>query len=144
MFQSFMFFCSFGGSAAAGRAEPSKSAAPVSPSGVSRRVKSSLGLLQTPDLRRTPPYPPTLHANCSQIACCRPSDAKCRIFDRLFADRKFVKNQTPQKRTQNLKSRTPDRPNLDFGFTFGVHFNTDFHEFLDFLIISKNHRNAYI
>ena len=66
------------------------------------------------------------------------------ILSRLFADRKLIKNQTPQKPSQNLKSRTPDRPNLDFGLTFGVHFGIDFHEILDFLIISKNHRNAYI
>ena len=58
-FQFVIYFhicCIFG---SAGRAEPFKSAAPVSQSGVSRRVRPSLGLLQTPDLRRTPPYPPT-------------------------------------------------------------------------------------
>ena len=38
-------------------------------------------------------------------------------------------DQTPQKPSQNLKSRTPDRPNLGFGLTFGAHFGIDFHEF---------------
>ena len=46
-----------------------------------------------------------------------------------------LKNLTPQKRTQNLKSRTPDRPNVDFVLTFGIIFGMDFHEILDFFII---------
>ena len=45
---------------------------------------------------------------------------------------------------QNLKSRTPDRPKVDFGMTFGVHLGIDFHEILDFVIICENHRNVYI
>ena len=32
-------------------------------------------------LRRTPPYPPTLPQNSRLATFCRPSDAKCRIFD---------------------------------------------------------------
>ena len=66
-------------------------------------------------LRRTPPYPPTAPKSCSENRFCRPSDPKSEIFGRLFANRKLHKNQTPQKRTQNLKSRTSDRPNVDFG-----------------------------
>ena len=120
------------------------SAAPVSQSGVSRRVRSSLGLLQTPDLRRTPPYPPTHPAKPSETHLADRKMPKSEIFGRLFADQKLIKNQTPQKRIQNLKSRTPDRPNVDFGITFGVHLGIDVHEILDFVIISENHRNAYI
>ena len=64
-------------------------------------------------LRRTPPYPPTLHANCSQIACCRPSDPKISDFCKLFADRKFIKNQTPQKPSQNRKNPILERQMSD-------------------------------
>ena len=32
---------------------------------------------------------------------------------------------------QNLKSRTPDRPNVDFG----IHLGIDFHKILDFVFI---------
>ena len=73
------------------------SAAPVSQSGVSRRVGSSLGLLQTPDLRRTPPYPPTRPPETHPNAFCRPSAPKSLIFGRLFADRKFIKNSNAPK-----------------------------------------------
>ena len=44
---------------------------------------------------------------------------------------------------QNLKSRTPDRPKVDFGMTFGVHLGIDFHEILDFVKICVNHQNAF-
>ena len=37
---------------------------------------------------------------------------------------------------------SPDRPNVDFGMTFGVHLGIDFHEILDFVIICVNHPNA--
>ena len=45
--------------------------------------------------------------------------------------------------TQNLKSRTPDRPKVDFKMTFGVHLAIDFHEILIFLEICVNHQNAF-
>ena len=116
----------------AGRAEPFKSAAPVSQSGVPRRVKSSLVFLQTPDPQTDPALPAD---RASEIAFCRPSGPKTQIFGRLFADRKFIENPTPLKPTQNLKNRALERPNLDFGVTFGVHFGIDFYEFSTF---SKN------
>ena len=56
------------------------SAAPVSQSGVSRRVKSSLGLLQTPDLRRTPPYPPTLPLKRLEMHFAAPLSKNIRFF----------------------------------------------------------------
>ena len=45
---------------------------------------------------------------------------------------------------QNIKSRTPDRPNVDFGTTFGIHLGIDFHKILDFVTICVNHQNACI
>ena len=57
---------------------------------------------------------------------------------------KLIKNQRPPKTSRNLKSWGPDRPNVDFGMTFGVHLGIDFHEILDFVIICENHPNAYI
>ena len=72
---------------------------------------------------------------------------KCRtfvIFGRFWHTSKIIKNRIPQNTAKNLKSRTLDRPNGDFGMTFGVHLGIDFHEILDFVIICENHRNAYI
>ena len=60
---------------------------------------------------------------------------KCRtfvIFGRFWHTSKIIKNRIPQNTAKNLKSRTPDRPNGDFGMTFGVHLGIDFHEILDF------------
>ena len=66
------------------------------------------------------------------------------IFGRFLHTSKIIKNRIPQNTAKNLKSRTLDRPNGDFGMTFGVHLGIDFHEILDFVIICENHRNAYI
>ena len=49
----------------------------------------------------------------------------------------------PQNIAKNLKSRTPDRPKVDFGMTLGVHLGIDFHEIQDFVIICVNHQNAF-
>ena len=56
---------------------------------------------------------------------------------------KLIKNRIPQNTAKNLKSRTPDRPKVDFGMTFGVHLGIDFHEILDFVKICVNHQNAF-
>ena len=64
-------------------------------------------------------------------------------YYQIFADRKCIKNRIPQNSAKNLKSRTPDRPNVDFGMTFGVHLGIDFHEILDFVKICVNHQNAF-
>ena len=82
-----------------------------------------------------PPCPPTLPKVAGLFALGRPKPPTLSILSRLFADRKLIKNQTPQKPSQNLKSRTPDRPKVDFVFTFGINFGMDFHEILDFFII---------
>ena len=68
-----------------------------------------------------------------------PLAAPCRHLCRFQADFSPIenssKNQTPQKPSRNLKSRTPDRPKVDFVLTFGINFGMDFHEILDFFII---------
>ena len=56
---------------------------------------------------------------------------------------KLIKNRIPQNIAKNLKSRTPDRPKVDFGMTFGVHLGIDFHEILHFVKICVNHQNAF-
>ena len=72
------------------------SAAPVSQSGVPRRVKYFCRLLHASKAsRQPPPYAPTPRQNTGKNACCRPSGPKLQIFCRLFADPKFIKNQTP-------------------------------------------------
>ena len=88
-----------------------------------------------------PPLPPTLPKVAGLFALGRPMSPSLSILSRLFADRKLIKNQTPQKPSQNLKSRTPDRPNLGFGLAFGSILAWLFHEILDFVIICENHRN---
>ena len=91
--------------------------------GCQRRVRSSLGLLRTPK----PQTDPALSADPARHdSHFWPSDPKWLIFGWLFADRKFIKNRTPQKPAQNLKNWTPDRPEVDFGMTFGIHLATIF------------------
>ena len=45
---------------------------------------------------------------------------------------------------QTLKSRAPDRQNVDFGIDFGTLLASFFHYFFDFVIICANHQNAFI
>ena len=82
-----------------------------------------------------PPLPPTLPEITGMAPVGRPKPPTLSILGRLFAVRKLIKNQTLQKPSQNLKSRTPDRPKVDFVLTFGINFGMDFHEILDFFII---------
>ena len=74
----------------------------------------------------------------------RPSVELLPFFVDLCTLQKSSKNRILQNTAKNLTSRTPDRPNVDFGMTFGIHLGIDFHEILDFVIICENHRNAYI
>ena len=73
-----------------------------------------------------PPLPSTLPQKSCKRPFGRPMSPSFSILSRLFADRKLIKKQTPQKTSQNLKSRTPDRPNLGFGLAFGSHFGMEF------------------
>ena len=73
-----------------------------------------------------PPLPPTLPKVAGFFALGRPMSPTLSILSRLFAVRKLIKNQTPQKPSQNLKSRIPDRPNFGFGLTFGSPFGMEF------------------
>ena len=82
-----------------------------------------------------PPLPPTLPQKSCKRPFSRPMSQSLSILSGLFADRKLIKNQTPQKPSQNLKSRTPDRPNLGFGLAFGSILAWLFNEILDFVII---------
>ena len=45
---------------------------------------------------------------------------------------------------QNLKSRAPDRQNVDFGIDFGTLLASFFHHFFDSLIKCANHQNAFV
>ena len=91
-----------------------------------------------------PPCPPTLPKVARTFAFGRPKPPTLSILSSFSAVWKLIKNQRPPKTSRNLKSWDPDRPNVDFGMTFGVHLGIDFHEFLDFVIICENHPNAYI
>ena len=83
-------------------------------------------------LRRIPPYPPTLPKVAGKIADRRPSDAKISIFGRPFADRKFIKNRTPQKSLPNRKNRIPEHRNVDFGIILGPVLASIFNDFSTF------------
>ena len=91
-----------------------------------------------------PPLPPTRPEITSRIAFGRPSVELLSILVDFLHIPKLIQNRIPQNITQNLKSWTPDRPNIDFGMTFGIHLGTDFPEILDFVIICVNHQNAFI
>ena len=76
-----------------------------------------------------------------------PGGPRRHFFDFLgdsCTPQKPYKKHLPKNMFQNLKNRTPDHPNVDFGITFGVNLGIDFHEILDFVIICVNHWNAFI
>ena len=109
------------------------SAAPLRGAGRSERIVRLLPVLVR---LQKPPVATALPADpCAHSPRGRPKPPTLSILSRLFAVRKLIKNQTPQKPSQNLKSRAPDRSNLDFVLTFGINFGMDFHEILDFFII---------
>ena len=114
-----------------------KSAAPLAGSRAfgTLSADSCQFLSDSKSLPRSPPYLPTLPQICAHSPRGRPMSPTLSILSRLFAVRKLIKNQTPQKPTQNLKSRAPDRPNLGFGLAFGSILAWLFHEILDFVII---------
>ena len=45
---------------------------------------------------------------------------------------------------QNLKSRAPDRQNVDFGIDFGTLLASFFYQFFDSFIKCANHQNAFV
>ena len=83
-----------------------------------------------------------------KLGTTRPKSAQVSNFSHFLSTfgipQRSSKNRNPQNTAKNLKSRTPDRPKVDFGMTFGVHLGIDFHEILDFVIICVNHQNAFI
>ena len=87
--------------------------------------------------------PPTLPKICADSPRGRPSAELFSFLVDFLHIPKLIKNRIPQNTAKNLKSRTPDRPNVDFGMTFGVHLGIDFHEILDFVKICVNHQNAF-
>jgi len=74
------------------------------------------GSIQEPP--RAPPPPPTLPSKILRAALFSHFFRSEPQFLQIFADRKFIKNRTPQKLTQNRKNPTPWRPKLDFGVIF--------------------------
>ena len=105
-----------------------KSAAPLAESRAFEMLSadSCQFLSDSKSLCWPPPLPPTLPQICAHSPRGRPKPPTLSILSRLFAVRKLIKNQTPQKPSQNLKSRTPDRPNIDFGLAFGSPFGMEF------------------
>ena len=91
-----------------------------------------------------PPLPPTLPEITGRIAFGRPSVELFSFLVDFCTPQKSLKRRIPQNTAKNLKSRTPDHPNIDLGMTFGVHLGIDFHEFLDLVIICVSHQNAFI
>ena len=87
--------------------------------------------------------PPTLPKTIIQNTFGRPSVELLSFLVDFLHIPKLIKNRIPQNTAKNLKSRTPDRPNVDFGMTFGVHLGIDFHEILDFIKICVNPQNAF-
>ena len=78
-----------------------------------------------------PPPPPgsTAHSAppCAHSPCGRPKPPTLAFLIDFCTPQKSSKKRLPENIPQNLKSRTPDRPNVDFGITFGVHLGIDFH-----------------
>ena len=91
-----------------------------------------------------PHIPPGLPRNTGNVPSCSQSAGPVSNFVDFYTLQKSSKNRIPRNTAKNLKSRTPERQNVDFGVTLGVNFCIDFHEIVEFLIINENHRNAYI
>ena len=68
-----------------------------------------------------PRRPRTFRRACAFVAAGRPSVELFLFFIDFYTLQKSLKNHIPQNTAKNLKSRTPDRPNVDFGITFAVH-----------------------
>ena len=100
-----IFFLYFGGRRH--EALAFKSAAPLAGSRAFRTLTadSCQFLSDSKSLPRLPPYLPTLPQICAHSPRGRPMSPTLSILSRLFAVRKLIKNQTPQKPSQNLKSR---------------------------------------
>ena len=108
------------------------SAAPFSQRGVAGRVEPCVRNLQTPKPLTDPALPANPRQKTRLFPFCRPSDAKISIFGRPFADRKFIKNRTPQKPARNRKKQIPNRkmPISDgFREPFWHHCCSSFHHF---------------
>ena len=60
-----------------------------------------------------PPLPPTRPEITSRIAFGRPSVELLSILVDFLHIPKLLKNRIPQNTAKNLKSRTPDHPNID-------------------------------
>ena len=103
IFSYFLYFSIFWGSA--GMAEPCKSAAPC------LQGHEASGILLADSCR----FLLTPKASAAGVRRSFPPLARIfQISGRFFADQKFIKNQTSQKTSQNLKNRSPERPKLDF------------------------------
>ena len=82
---------------------------PSACSGAEGVSNTSADFCRLQSLRRTPPYVPTAPKVARTFAFCRPPALKSLICCKLFANRKFIKNRTPQKSSQNRKNRILDR-----------------------------------
>ena len=72
-----------------------------------------------------PPLPPTLPKICAHSPRGRPSAELFSFLVDFLHIPKLIKNRIPQNTAKNLNSRTPDRPKVDFGMTFGIHLGID-------------------
>ena len=110
------------------RRQPLKSAAPLAGSRAFEMLSadSCQFLSDSKSLCWPPPLPPTLPQITAMAPIGRPMSQSLSLLSRLLAVRKLIKNQTPQKTSQKLKSRTPDRPNLGFEVVFGCPFGMEF------------------
>ena len=99
----------------AGRAEPIKSAAPLGVQGVLNALSDSCQFLSdSKSLLWPPPCPPTLPQICAHSPRGRPKPPTLSILSRLFAVRKLIKNQTPQKTSPNRKIPILERQMSEF------------------------------
>ena len=111
----------------AGRAEPFKSAAPLRGAG---RSKCIVRLLPVPVRLQKPPVATALPAdpspNLRAFAPWPPHVANFVDFKPTFRRSKTHQKSDSSKTIPKPQKSGPDRPNVGFGLTFGIHFGMEF------------------
>ena len=94
-------------------------------------LQSSAVFCTTQRVFKPSQQPRSFRPAASKLPCGRlfgrPSGELLRFLADFCTPQNSLKKRIPKKMPQHMKSRTPDRPNVDFGITFGVHLGIDFH-----------------
>ena len=113
---------------------------PLRGAGRSEFVSDSCQFLSdSKSLPRPPPYLPTPHKSTGVAPDGRSMPPTLSILSRLFAIRKLIKNQTPQKPSQNRKNPILERQMSEFEWILGAFWEPFSMKFSSFFEKRRNH-----